>query len=430
MKNELILDAVGLIDQVFINEFTKMDIELTEGGRILPHDDVRKRRRAIAPALVAACLCLATAVTVMTVRHIGGFADGSRPIGSLPISPLASGSASGSDTPAVTPNVEIPTLKMELTDGGEAYAVSSGKGLSGGVQIPSSYNGKPIVEISARAFADCTGLTDITIPETVEVIGDGAFWGCTGLTRIVLPNGIRQIGDEAFFGCRGVTMVILPDTLDSVGRSAFDGLDPSCYKQTGYGKYLSTEAEDHYLLVSITRLDPAEGCEVVAQGAFEGYSGTELFIPKSIRSIPDGAFSRLANLIEVTFESGSRIKSLGREAFALCTNLRTVVLPEGITEIPERSFLGCLMLRDVALPEGIVTLSDGAFEGCLMLFEIGLPATVKVIGDGAFAGIDDLRTLRFLGTKSDWDMIEKGEGWKHESARVSVICADGTVVYD
>ena len=202
------------------------------------------------------------------------------------------------------------------------------------------------------------------------------------------------------------------------------------YKQRNYGKYLSTETEEHYLLVSITRLDPAEGCQVVAEGAFEGYSGTELFIPKSIRSIPDGAFSGLANLSVLKFESGSQVKSIGKEAFALCPNLMTVVLPEGITEIPERSFYGCLMLQYVVLPDGIVILSDGAFEGCLMLFDAVLPATVKVIGDGAFAGIDDLRTVRFDGTKSAWKLIEKGEGWKSENAHVSVICTDGTVVYD
>ncbi|HHT70624.1 MAG TPA: leucine-rich repeat protein, partial [Firmicutes bacterium] len=58
-----------------------------------------------------------------------------------------------------------------------------------------------VTTIGDEAFYECTGLTSITIPNSVTSIGTDAFSGCTGLTSITIPNSVTSIGMDAFSGC-------------------------------------------------------------------------------------------------------------------------------------------------------------------------------------------------------------------------------------
>ena len=61
------------------------------------------------------------------------------------------------------------------------------------------------------------------IGETVEAIGDEAFWGCSGLTSITIPNSVTSIGNYAFSGCSGLTSITIPNSVTSIGNYAFSG---------------------------------------------------------------------------------------------------------------------------------------------------------------------------------------------------------------
>ncbi len=76
---------------------------------------------------------------------------------------------------------------------------------SGAVVIPSSvnYNGRNyyVTSIGNSAFISCTGLSSITIPNSVTSIGHNAFWGCNSLTSIIIPSSVTTIDGSAFSGC-------------------------------------------------------------------------------------------------------------------------------------------------------------------------------------------------------------------------------------
>jgi hypothetical protein len=72
-------------------------------------------------------------------------------------------------------------------------------------------------------FFDCTGLTSITIPNSVTSIGFSAFNNCTGLTSITISNSVTSIGETAFEYCRGLTSITIPDSVTSIGNDAFVG---------------------------------------------------------------------------------------------------------------------------------------------------------------------------------------------------------------
>ncbi len=77
--------------------------------------------------------------------------------------------------------------------------------------------------IAKSAFSDCTGLTNVTIPDSVTSIGDYAFRGCTSLTSVTIPDSVTLIDGCAFSGCTGLTSVTIPDSVKSIRDGAFKG---------------------------------------------------------------------------------------------------------------------------------------------------------------------------------------------------------------
>ena len=64
--------------------------------------------------------------------------------------------------------------------------------------------------ICDRAFADCSGLTSVTIPNSVTSIGTYAFYRCSGLTSVTIPNSVTSIGKYAFGNCSSLKSIIIP----------------------------------------------------------------------------------------------------------------------------------------------------------------------------------------------------------------------------
>ena len=77
-------------------------------------------------------------------------------------------------------------------------------------------------DIDEMAFLGCSGLTNITIPDSVISIGDSAFFGCKGLTSVTIGTSVTSIGKGAFLGCSGLTSVTIGNSVTNIGKWAFD----------------------------------------------------------------------------------------------------------------------------------------------------------------------------------------------------------------
>ena len=161
-----------------------------------------------------------------------------------------------------------------------------------------AYNGARVnaYAIYQYAFSGCTGLTSITIPDSVTSIGFAAFYGCSGLTSITIPDSVTSIGEGAFWGCNSLTSITIPDSVTSIEDYAFWGCN------------------------SLTSITIPDGVTSIGEWAFYNCSGlTSITIPDSVTSIEYSAFSGCSGLTSVTIGSG--VTSIGERAFYGCYKL-------------------------------------------------------------------------------------------------------------
>lgn len=74
-------------------------------------------------------------------------------------------------------------------------------------------------------FSSCTGLTTVSLPDSVKHIDEIAFHSCSNLESINLPSGLKTVGVRAFDGCKKLSLSGLPDSLDEIGDEAFKSVD-------------------------------------------------------------------------------------------------------------------------------------------------------------------------------------------------------------
>ena len=124
-------------------------------------------------------------------------------------------------------DVEVDGIYYLTPKKNVAIVTTGDKEYSGDITIPSSIKVNEVeysvTSIGYRAFADCSGLTSVTIPNSVTSIGNSAFYYCSVLTSVAIPNSVTSIGDDAFGGCSGLTSVAIPNSVTSIGDYAFNG---------------------------------------------------------------------------------------------------------------------------------------------------------------------------------------------------------------
>lgn len=114
-------------------------------------------------------------------------------------------------------------------------------------------------------------------------------------------------------------------------------------------------------------------------------------IPADITTIGELAYAGCSNLERIEFAPGSRLKEIGRSAFAGCRALKEIVLPDGVKKLSPHAFAYCFSLETAILPQGLESVGNNAFSECRSLREAVLPNSVTLLESYAFSECVSLR---------------------------------------
>ena len=333
-------------------------------------------------------------------------------------------------------------------DGSEAQVFDGRYYSESKLIIPNSvwYNGikYPVTSIRYHAFYECKSLTEVTIPNSVTTIGNGAFDSCTGLQKViwnarnadyynglsydspfsncdrltdfvfgeeveyipdylcfqltslkklVIGNSVTTIGMWAFYECTGLTEVTISNSVTTIGYKAFDGC-------TGLQKVIwnARNAQDlQYVYDNPIFPDCNQLTDFVFGEEVEHIPDflcnnlrllNTIVIPNSVTTIGDGAFNSCTGLTEVTIPNS--VTSIGSSAFSGCTGLTEVTIPNSVTTIGNGAFYECTGLQKVTIGNSVTAIGYGAFDSCSGLTEITIPNAVTTIGVWAFSSCTGL----------------------------------------
>ena len=118
--------------------------------------------------------------------------------------------------------IPVAKAQFEFVTTNGTVSLTGYTGPGGDVTIPGFTNGYPVTTIGDNAFRSRTGVTTVTIPNSVTNVGNYAFYGCSNLTSLTIGANVRSLGYDAFFDCFGLTSITIPDSVTFIG-GAFDG---------------------------------------------------------------------------------------------------------------------------------------------------------------------------------------------------------------
>ena len=227
--------------------------------------------------------------------------------------------------------------------------------------------GSQLKSIGDRAFS-FTDLTTITLPDSVETIGDNAFSNCRSLTSINIPDGVTSIGGGAFGSCKALTNISIPDSVTAIGDSAFS--------------YCS----------SLNSITLGNRVKSIGTYTFQDCTAlTNISIPNSVTGIGTGAFNGCTSLKTLTLGSG--VETIDNNTFQGCNLLTDFTLPSGLKSIGDNAFNGCAALTKVDMPDSVTYLGAGAYQNCTSLTSATLSEKLSEMNNSVFAGCTGLTTV-------------------------------------
>lgn len=212
-------------------------------------------------------------------------------------------------------------------------------------------------------------MESITIPDTVKTIEDNAFKDCTSLSKVVMPDSIENFGLDVFTNS--------PYMKKEFGDFVIMGGILS--------KYRGTEKD-----VTIP-----DNVTTIGKNAFaEAYQVETIIIPDTVKTIANNLFGTIytrgdnpkPQLKKVVIGNG--VTSIGYKAFASCEKLTKVVFGTGLSSIGQEAYSECKKLKAIDLSKTALSgIKQEAFSGCCNVKDLILPSTIEIIDRGAFSGI-------------------------------------------
>ena len=290
-------------------------------------------------------------------------------------------------------------------DGSEAQVFDGRYYSESKLIIPNSvwYNGikYPVTSIRYHAFYECKSLTEVTIPNSVTTIGNGAFDSCTGLQKVIWNarnadyyNGLSY--DSPFSNCDRLTDFVFGEEVEYIP-------DYLCFQLTSLKKLVIGNSVTtigmwaFYECTGLTEVTISNSVTTIGYKAFDGCTGLQKVIwnarnAQDLQYVYDNPIFPDCNQL-TDFVFGEEVEHIPD---FLCNNLRllnTIVIPNSVTTIGDGAFNSCTGLTEVTIPNSVTSIGSSAFSGCTGLTEVTIPNSVTTIGNGAFDSCTGLQKV-------------------------------------
>ena len=337
--------------------------------------------------------------------------------------------------------------------------------VSGSVTIPETVNGYTVVKIGKSSFSSVSGMTSVTIPNTVTSIDDDAFISCSELTSLELSANVTTIGSGAFFGLSGATSILvaeknaiydsrdnsnaiietatdkllfgckntaIPATVTEIGRSAFSRMfNCTILIPSTINKINDFAFEGSNVTIQVERTEPLEIHENAinlrnstlyvpagSKAAYEEATGWKNF--DTIMEGDEGSTftAQTTEDIEMTFtvlDEDAKTCQVGYldgspEKTAVDKDAvdGSVTIPETakgyrVVKIGRFSFDVIRKMTSVTIPNTVTVIDDYAFNRCSGLTSLDLPASVTSIGAYSFYELSNATSIKVAAGNPNYD---------------------------
>lgn len=206
-------------------------------------------------------------------------------------------------------------IEFELNESGDGYVVTGCYDFaSGDLVIPGTYNSLPVTGIADYACYMNNGIESVTIPDSVEYVGESAFSSCENIGSVDLGKGVKSLGNSSFFGIVNLTNITIPESVESIGANAFSWCE--------YLMFVSVPD-------SVTR---------IGEKAFYNthYYNESYNWQKGLLYIDNNLIEAMAYTTEAELKSSTHL--VADNAFSKCTKLSEIVLPASLEYIGDNAF--------------------------------------------------------------------------------------------
>ena len=267
------------------------------------------------------------------------------------------------------------------------------------------------VEILPDCFAQDSKISEITIPNSVKIIGDCAFIGCNNLTRIEIPESVSEIGKYALFTDSPYIFWLYDEETDDYVETRYYLTEGGCNMREFTWNAIHCESVGGELVSLIEKINIGEGVEILPPSFASRTKITEIGIPNSVTTIGNYAFYCCSGLTSI--DMGDSVTSIGDEAFLNCSGLSRLTIGKSVTHIGNQAFKNCLAIKDlnwrakecwsqgnmpksniekVTIGNEVEFLPEGFVSGS-QITEVTIPENVSYISNYAFYDCPNLGTL-------------------------------------
>jgi hypothetical protein len=230
-------------------------------------------------------------------------------------------------------------------------------------------------------------------------------------TYFIIPNGIKYIGKHTFYDCSNLNSITIPSSVICIENNVFAGC-----------KNLELINNSPNFILDNGMLYNEEKTQSIS---LIDYELETLVIPESVKTIGKNTFWNCLNLKRLTISNS--VTRIGYNPFAGCNSLvlknhsphftlkngvlynkekteiiycpntsisKTISIPSSVVSIGRNSFAYCVNLENLVVPTNVTIIERGAFSGCIKLSSITIPESVKFIGKWAFGHCKSLKTIK------------------------------------